>query len=165
MPLPASPSLSSRPSGCALAQPEAEGPAFRFLRSVSSVPPVAESPSSLRPLCSKLFLSRRASAFSAPQRYHFPRLFFTSLLLSVITFLSACSHAPRDPSSLTFLIESNPTNLDPRFATDAQSQRIDGLLFSGLLQRDAQMNRRLRFPGLAPGVYHGRRNPLILPHI
>jgi peptide/nickel transport system substrate-binding protein len=45
-----------------------------------------------------------------------------------------------DPSSLTFLIESNPANLDPRFSTDSQSQKIDGLLFSSLLERDDQMN-------------------------
>jgi peptide/nickel transport system substrate-binding protein len=29
---------------------------------------------------------------------------------------------------------------DPRFATDGQSQRLDGLIFSSLLTRDAQMN-------------------------
>ena len=58
-------------------------------------------------------------------------------------FLSSCSpYSRRDPSTLTFLIEFNPTNLDPRFATDAQSQHIDGLLFSSLLQRDDQMNLR-----------------------
>jgi peptide/nickel transport system substrate-binding protein len=66
----------------------------------------------------------------------------TSLLLYVITslFFAGCSRtsAP-DPSTLTFLLESNPTNLDPRFATDAQSQHIDGLLFSSLLERDSQM--------------------------
>jgi peptide/nickel transport system substrate-binding protein len=70
-------------------------------------------------------------------------LLITSLLLYVSTspFLSGCSHAAiPDPSSLTFLLESNPTNLDPRYATDAQSQHIDGLLFSSLLERDAQMN-------------------------
>jgi peptide/nickel transport system substrate-binding protein len=66
----------------------------------------------------------------------------TSLLLYVITslFFAGCSHTTgSDPSSLTFLLESNPTNLDPRYATDAQSQHIDGLLFSSLLERDAQM--------------------------
>jgi len=70
-------------------------------------------------------------------------LFFTSLLLYfIISFcLISCSPSSRtDFSSLTFLIESSPTNLDPRFATDSQSQRIDGLLFSGLLERDNQMN-------------------------
>ncbi len=63
------------------------------------------------------------------------------LVLLVAVSVSGCSHrAASDPSSLTFLIESNPTNLDPRFATDAQSQHIDGLLFSSLLERDDQMN-------------------------
>ncbi len=69
--------------------------------------------------------------------------FFASLLPCFLAaiFLTACSRSSHaDPSSLTFLIESNPTNLDPRFATDAQSQHIDGLLFSSLLERDAQMN-------------------------
>jgi peptide/nickel transport system substrate-binding protein len=56
-------------------------------------------------------------------------------------FLSACSRFREfDPSSLTFLIEANPVNLDPRFATDGFSQRLDGLIFSGLLARDSQMN-------------------------
>jgi peptide/nickel transport system substrate-binding protein len=41
---------------------------------------------------------------------------------------------------LTFLIETNPVNLDPRFANDSQSQRLDGLIFSGLRARVAQMN-------------------------
>ena len=70
-------------------------------------------------------------------------LLVASLPLCFVVFfpLAGCSHrAASDPSSLTFLIESNPTNLDPRYATDSYSQRIDGLLFSGLLQRDAQMN-------------------------
>jgi peptide/nickel transport system substrate-binding protein len=58
-------------------------------------------------------------------------------------FLASCSRPTKfDPSSLTFLIEANPVNLDPRFATDGQSQRLDGLIFSGLLARDSQMNLR-----------------------
>jgi peptide/nickel transport system substrate-binding protein len=65
----------------------------------------------------------------------------TFLLLLSSLFLTGCSTSAKpDLSSLTFLLESNPTNLDPRFATDAQSQHIDGLLFSSLLQRDDQMN-------------------------
>jgi peptide/nickel transport system substrate-binding protein len=40
---------------------------------------------------------------------------------------------------VTLLIESNPANLDPRFATDGQSQHLDGLLFSSLVERDDQM--------------------------
>ena len=65
-------------------------------------------------------------------------LLLTSLLSCV---LISCSGPTKfDPTSLTFLIEANPVNLDPRFATDGQSQRLDGLIFSGLLARDAQMN-------------------------
>ena len=68
-----------------------------------------------------------------------------AIFLSCIfaSLLFSCSHSSSyDSSSLTFLIEANPTNLDPRYATDAQSQRIDSLLFSGLLERDEQMNLR-----------------------
>jgi peptide/nickel transport system substrate-binding protein len=71
------------------------------------------------------------------------RPFVTSILpYFIISFcFASCSNSSHsDPSFLTFLIESSPTNLDPRFATDSQSQRIDGLLFSGLLDRDNQMN-------------------------
>ena len=41
---------------------------------------------------------------------------------------------------MNFLIESMPTNLDPRIGTDAQSEDIDGLIFDGLVQPDAQLN-------------------------
>jgi len=66
---------------------------------------------------------------------------FLTALGVALSLFSGCSHPAKfDPSSLTFLIEANPVNLDPRFATDSQSQRLDGLLFNGLLARDAQMN-------------------------
>ena len=41
---------------------------------------------------------------------------------------------------MNFLIESMPTNLDPRIGTDAQSQHLDGLIFDSLLAHDGQMN-------------------------
>ncbi len=71
-------------------------------------------------------------------------LLITALLpyLIVSFCLSSRSRpAHNDSFSLTFLIEASPTNLDLRFATDSQSQRIDGLLFifSDLLERDNQM--------------------------
>ncbi len=82
---------------------------------------------SLRPLCSDL------SALCVKS--------FSSLLIFATIFsLLGCSRTTHDPSSLVFLIDSSPTNLDPRYATDGQSQRIDALLFSGLLRRDAQTN-------------------------
>lgn len=61
-----------------------------------------------------------------------PKAIWISLLL-----LAGCHGARRDPSTVVFLIESSPANLDPRVGTDAQSQRIDALLFDGLVKRDA----------------------------
>jgi peptide/nickel transport system substrate-binding protein len=125
-------------------------PRFPSVFSVSSAVKSLSLCSDLRALCVKSFSSLRTSAFSGPLRYLSPKRFLilatrhsplaTFLALLTTSLLIGCSHSRPDPSALTFLIESNPTNLDPRFATDAQSQRIDGLLFSGLLQRDAQMN-------------------------
>jgi peptide/nickel transport system substrate-binding protein len=73
---------------------------------------------------------------------HYPNsVSFFLFMILLVCATAGCFHATqRDPSSLTFLIESSPTNLDPRFATDSQSQRIDGLLFGSLLERDNQMN-------------------------
>jgi len=34
------------------------------------------------------------------------------------------------------IIESSPTNLDPRVGTDAQSERINELIFDPLVHRD-----------------------------
>ncbi len=44
------------------------------------------------------------------------------------------------------IIESSPTNLDPRVGLDAQSERIDELLFDDLCTRDEHLNVQ---PGLA----------------
>jgi ABC-type transport system substrate-binding protein len=82
----------------------------------------AKNPSSLRPLCSLC------------------ALWVKSFFSAAVFVLIGCGHKTLTPASLTFLLESNPANLDPRFATDAQSQRIDGLIFSSLLSRDDQMN-------------------------
>jgi peptide/nickel transport system substrate-binding protein len=59
--------------------------------------------------------------------------------LCVVVFCG-CAGAKRPPGDVVFVIESNPPNLDPRYATDGQSQRIDRLIFNGLVIRDAQMN-------------------------
>jgi peptide/nickel transport system substrate-binding protein len=65
-----------------------------------------------------------------------------SVLRCVVTslVLVACANSGRKNSdAVTLLIESNPANLDPRFATDGQSQHLDGLLFSSLVERDDKM--------------------------
>jgi peptide/nickel transport system substrate-binding protein len=69
------------------------------------------------------------------------------LLLSLVSILSllSCSAKP-DPNTLVMIIESSPTNLDPRVGIDAQSERIDNLIFDDLLARGDDLNVA---PGLA----------------
>ncbi|MGC1645794.1 MAG: ABC transporter substrate-binding protein [Candidatus Sulfotelmatobacter sp.] len=59
--------------------------------------------------------------------------------------LSSCSSRP-DPNTLVMVIESSPTNLDPRVGIDAFSERIDNLIFDDLLSRGEDLNVA---PGLA----------------
>ena len=59
--------------------------------------------------------------------------------------LLSCSQRP-DPNTLVMIIESSPTNLDPRVGLDAQSERIGELIFDALLTRDEHLNVQ---PGLA----------------
>jgi peptide/nickel transport system substrate-binding protein len=61
--------------------------------------------------------------------------FVVTLLLP----LFACSSQP-DPNTLVMIIESSPANLDPRVGLDAQSERIDELLFDDLCTRDEHLN-------------------------
>ena len=82
---------------------------------------------------------KKLASFGKFQRVVFP---IAAVAILVTTgFAAGCSRNARaDKSSLVLLIESNPTNLDPRFATDGQSQHLDGLIFSSLVARDASMN-------------------------
>ncbi len=66
------------------------------------------------------------------------------ILLSLISLLS-CANKP-DANTLVMIIESSPTNLDPRIGIDAQSERIDSLIFDDLLSRGNDLNVA---PGLA----------------
>ena len=66
-------------------------------------------------------------------------------LFALALFILSCSSKP-DANTLVMIIESSPTNLDPRVGIDAQSERIDSLLFDDLLERDEHLNVK---PGLA----------------
>jgi ABC-type transport system substrate-binding protein len=57
----------------------------------------------------------------------------------------SCASQP-NPNTLVMIIESSPTNLDPRVGLEAQSERIDDLIFDDLLTRDTHFNVA---PGLA----------------
>jgi len=61
------------------------------------------------------------------------------LLVAMAGLLVSCAAKP-DANTLVMIIESSPTNLDPRMGLDAQSERIDSLLFDDLLTRDEHLN-------------------------
>ncbi len=65
--------------------------------------------------------------------------------LALILSLLSCS-GKSEPGTLVMIIESSPTNLDPRVGIDAQSERIDNLIFDDLLERGNDLNVA---PGLA----------------
>lgn len=95
--------------------------------------------------------SRRKRGVERPCVLHKRRALrgFRRVGIVLLTFASvlplSCSRAS-DPNTLVMIIESSPTNLDPRVGLDAQSERIDNLLFDDLLTRDEHLNVR---PGLA----------------
>ena len=70
------------------------------------------------------------------------------LALAALAMLAGCHSTQRDMRTVVFLIESSPANLDPRIGTDAQSQRIDALLFDGLVDHNASFEFT---PALATG--------------
>ena len=91
-------------------------------------------------------LSEAKDLLSARSRHTSLRMTILLLVIAgVVLPLLSCSPAP-DPNTLVMIIESSPTNLDPRVGLDAQSARIGELLFDALLTRDEHLNVQ---PGLA----------------
>ena len=84
-----------------------------------------------------------------------------ALAIAVVATLACGCGSMRDKEesgTVNFLIESMPINLDPRIGTDGQSEDIDGLIFDGLLARDAQMN-------LAPDLAESWETPDPLTYV
>lgn len=83
-------------------------------------------------------------------------------LLAALLLVS-CTHKPPSDTAV-LIIESSPTNLDPRVGTDAQSERIDKLLFDALLHRDEHFNlqpwvaERWEIPDPLTYVFHLRHD-------
>ncbi len=83
---------------------------------------------------------------------------FAALLLCLLS----CSQPP-DPNTLVMIIESSPTNLDPRVGIDAYSERIDALIFDDLFNRDEHLNvipalvERWEIPDPLTYIFHIRR--------
>ncbi|MGA7423413.1 MAG: ABC transporter substrate-binding protein, partial [Candidatus Sulfotelmatobacter sp.] len=65
--------------------------------------------------------------------------------LALAASLLSCT-GKADPNTLVMVIESSPTNLDPRVGIDAYSERIDNLIFDDLLSRGDNLDVA---PGLA----------------
>jgi peptide/nickel transport system substrate-binding protein len=64
-----------------------------------------------------------------------------AILLSAFTLIPMLScYSKPDENTLVMIIESSPTNLDPRIGIDAQSERIDNLIFDDLLSRGDDLN-------------------------
>src|SRR5438445_2277378 len=70
---------------------------------------------------------------------------FSVVTVASLCFLPSCAAQP-DPNTLVMVIESSPTNLDPRVGIDGYSERIDNLIFDDLLSRGDNLNVA---PGLA----------------
>lgn len=65
--------------------------------------------------------------------------------LALVAALSGC-HASNETPALVFAVAQAPVNLDPRYATDAASERVNRLLYQRLVEFDAASHE---VPGLA----------------
>jgi peptide/nickel transport system substrate-binding protein len=93
---------------------------------------------------------RRASELSSAGPIPKARCLVARGLVALLAFLTLCAlfscSAKPDANTLVMIIESSPTNLDPRVGIDAFSERIDTLVFDDLLSRGDDLNVA---PGLA----------------
>lgn len=83
----------------------------------------------------------QSSCYSETKLLYVPLcpLWWNLVLMLLCGSLLSCAKRP-DANTLVMIIESSPTNLDPRIGTDAQSERIDELIFDPLVHRDEHFN-------------------------
>jgi peptide/nickel transport system substrate-binding protein len=104
-----------------------------------------------------LLASRSVSAKS-----DLARMLMLIIFLLHLGPMFSCTAKP-DPNTLVMIIESSPTNLDPRVGLDVFSERIDDLIFDDLLTRDAHLNvqpglaERWEIPDARTYIFHLRR--------
>ena len=74
------------------------------------------------------------------------RRFYLGFFIAAAVLLFGGCRFPRSsdhpPGYLVVGIESNPLDLDPRYATDANSVRIDALIYNSLLRADDKLRLR-----------------------
>src|ERR1700712_1822970 len=54
--------------------------------------------------------------------------------------LAGCRSKQSDTTTLQFIIESSPNNLDLRQGTDAQSERVGAMIYDALVRKDEHYN-------------------------
>lgn len=62
------------------------------------------------------------------------------LMLVLCVVLVGCRGRVEDPQTVVMIIESSPNNLDLRQGTDAQSERVGGVIFDALVKKDEHFN-------------------------
>src|ERR1700691_3221867 len=67
-------------------------------------------------------------------------MFERCLVLAAILSLTGCGATPPSPQTVTMVIESSPTSLDPRIGVDSQSEHISSLIFDSLVHKNAHFN-------------------------
>ncbi|MCU1307716.1 MAG: peptide transporter, periplasmic ligand binding protein [Acidobacteriaceae bacterium] len=93
----------------------------------------------------------------------FKKFFCAAALVVLIAGMAGCARKP-DPNTVVMIIESSPTNLDPRVGTDAYSERIGKLIFDSLVRRDDHFNlqpwvaERWEIPDPLTYVFHLRHD-------
>jgi ABC-type transport system substrate-binding protein len=83
-------------------------------------------------------------------------------LLSALLGISACSEP--EPSVIRMGLATAPLNLDPRYATDATSERVNRLLYQRLVEFDRQGRP---IPGVAEILFppeHWAGHPHLIPY-
>ncbi len=65
---------------------------------------------------------------------------FCGSLIMICLGVAGCRGRVEDPRTVVMIIESSPNNLDLRQGTDAQSERVGGVIFDALVKKDEHFN-------------------------
>ena len=88
------------------------------------------------------------------------QLIYATLCTVILLSVLSCSTKP-DANTLVVIIESSPTNLDPRVGLDAPSERIDSLIFDDLLSRGGDSDLNVAPAWLANALKLPTRSPTL----
>ncbi len=69
-----------------------------------------------------------------------PERFRLLAAVCIMIGLAGCGGKRPSPQTVTMLIESSPTSLDPRIGVDGQSEHIYSLIFDSLVHKNAHFS-------------------------